>query len=225
MKSNIRICLSVGEVGRYLSHLDVLRTMQRAIRRSKLPIVYSAGFNPIPKIAFASALPVGVTSEAEYADLQMQSPIAAVEVKDRLNQVLPTGFQIKTAVELPDDYQLLMAVIEAARYAIKVLKTHNILTDRIAEFLDLEEHFVTIERKKRNAVQKDIRKLVYQLSYSEQEKCIYLECGSGVNGNLRPMELLPFLDLELTDVLIHRTALLMRVKGDRLITPFQVIKE
>lgn len=226
MKRNIRICLSVGEVGRYISHLDVLRTMQRAIRRSRLPIVYSAGFNPIPKIAFASALPVGVTSEAEYADLQMQNPIAVAEVKDRLNQVLPGGFQIKAAVELPDDYRPLMAVVQAAVYWIKVLKAHDNLNERIAEFLELEECFITIERKKKKTMaQKDIRKLIYQLSYIEQEKCIYLECGSGINGNLRPMDLLPFLDLELTDVLIHRTALLVRAKGDRLVTPFQVIKE
>ena len=62
----------VGEVGRYISHLDILRTVQRAIKRSRLPIVYSAGFNPTPKMAFASALPVGITSESEYLDIAIK---------------------------------------------------------------------------------------------------------------------------------------------------------
>ena len=64
---------------RYISHLDLLRTMQTALRRAKVDMEYSEGFNPHMKLSFASALSVGVTSDAEYMDLELSEPMAEGE--------------------------------------------------------------------------------------------------------------------------------------------------
>jgi radical SAM-linked protein len=56
---------------KYISHLDFLRLVQRAIRRADIPVAYSQGFNPHPRLSFASALAVGVTSEGEYLDIYL----------------------------------------------------------------------------------------------------------------------------------------------------------
>ncbi|HHY14975.1 MAG TPA: DUF2344 domain-containing protein, partial [Firmicutes bacterium] len=68
MCCTIRFRFSVGGEVRFLSHLDLLRTMERALRRSGLPIAYSEGYSPRPKMSFGFALPVGVLSTAEYGD-------------------------------------------------------------------------------------------------------------------------------------------------------------
>ena len=69
------LSISKGEELRFLGHLDMLRTMERAVIRSGIPIAFSEGFNPHMKIAFASALAVGVTSQAEYMDVDFKEEV------------------------------------------------------------------------------------------------------------------------------------------------------
>ena len=70
-----------GERVKYISHLDLMRAMQRAVRRAELSIAFSQGFNPHPIMAFASALPVGTTSEREYMDILLTKPVSLSELK------------------------------------------------------------------------------------------------------------------------------------------------
>lgn len=227
MGNDIRIHFTIGEPGRFISHLDVLRTMERAISRSKLPIAYSEGFHPKQKLTFAAPLPVGVTSDVEYADLQMSTFIAAAEVKDNLNQVLPAGFQVVESANLPAQYQALMGIIAASRYQITIINDEIILADLASELVALlskPELLVTVRRKKGDQI-KDIKPLIYDLGFDQDSSQILLECASGSQANLRPMDILQLLDLSLGDVTIHRTALYVRNQNKELVTPFAVIKE
>ena len=81
------LCLqySKGEEARFLSHLDLMRAMERALRRARLPLAFSEGYNPHPRVAYASALAVGVTSEGEYLDLELEEDLSAQEVVDALS--------------------------------------------------------------------------------------------------------------------------------------------
>lgn len=90
----IKIIYKKGEEVKYLSHKDLMRAFQRAIRRAKLPINYSQGFNPHMKISWGQALKVGATAESEAAELEMMEFIKPMVVKDRLNQNLPPGLAI-----------------------------------------------------------------------------------------------------------------------------------
>ncbi len=79
---------------RFASHRDVARAFERGVRRAALPIAYSAGFTPHPKISYAGGAPTGVASEAEYLSLALTSRQAATEVRQRLNAVLPDGIDV-----------------------------------------------------------------------------------------------------------------------------------
>ena len=94
----IRIKYTKGEEVRFISHLDHIRVLERAVRRAELPIVYSQGFNPRPRISYLTkALKVGEASNSCEADLQLEQHLKPEEVRSRLNRVLPKGFDVINA--------------------------------------------------------------------------------------------------------------------------------
>lgn len=84
---------------RFASHRDVARAFERGVRRAGLPIAYSAGFTPHPKISYAGGAPTGVASEAEYLTLGLTSVQVANEVSSRLNAMLPDGIDVVDVTE------------------------------------------------------------------------------------------------------------------------------
>ena len=94
----IKITYSKGEEIKFISHLDHIRVLERAIRRAELPIAFSQGFNPRMKLSYKSkALKVGETSNECQAELSFISHIKPSELKEKLNNVLPPGFKILDA--------------------------------------------------------------------------------------------------------------------------------
>jgi radical SAM-linked protein len=93
----IRIKYTKSEEVKFISHRDLMRTFQRAIRRAEIPISYSQGFNPHMKISWGQALKVGKTSSGEYAKLQLESFIRPQELMQKLNKQLPQGIEILEA--------------------------------------------------------------------------------------------------------------------------------
>lgn len=91
-----------SESVRWLGHLDILRTFERAIRRAGLPVAFSTGFNPRERIAFASALSTGVTAGAEPAVLEMTEPVEPATLLTELNATLPPGIRISECREIPE---------------------------------------------------------------------------------------------------------------------------
>ncbi len=83
----------------FISHLDLNRTMTAAFLRSKLPIYYSQGFNPHPKIVFSQPLPVGVSSDCEYMDFSVTEEIDCKEIVDTMNKVMPNGIRFLDCYE------------------------------------------------------------------------------------------------------------------------------
>jgi radical SAM-linked protein len=83
-----------GEPVKYLSHLDLMRAWQRACRRARLPLAFTQGAPPRPKIAFGPALAVGTASEAEHLVLELQEPLDPSVVQEALNTSLPAGIQV-----------------------------------------------------------------------------------------------------------------------------------
>jgi len=79
---------------RYYGQLEVSRILERAVRRSGLPVAFSRGFHPHAKISFREALPVGMESEAEEAEIQLEEAVAEQTILKRLNDQLPDGFRI-----------------------------------------------------------------------------------------------------------------------------------
>lgn len=84
---------------RFASHRDVARAVERGVRRSRLPIAFSAGFTPHPKISYAGAAPTGTASEAEYLELSLTQRCTASEVRERLDAALPDGVDVIEVTE------------------------------------------------------------------------------------------------------------------------------
>jgi radical SAM family uncharacterized protein/radical SAM-linked protein len=89
-----------GEV-RFISHLELAHLFYRASKRADLPLSHSEGFHPMPRIIFATALPVGMETLMEIVDMELEGGITPLEVKERLNQTLPSGIEIMEAKEVP----------------------------------------------------------------------------------------------------------------------------
>src|SRR5579864_6322235 len=84
---------------RFASQLDLARAFERGVRRAGLPIAYSVGFTPHPKISYAGGVPTGVASEAEYLSLALTSRVETTSVQERLNAALPDGIDVITVAE------------------------------------------------------------------------------------------------------------------------------
>jgi radical SAM-linked protein len=93
----IRIKYTKGDEVKFISHRDLMRVFQRAVRRANMPIAYSQGFNPHMKISWGQALKVGKTSDSESAELQLENWIKPQELRERLNAQLPKGIEILEA--------------------------------------------------------------------------------------------------------------------------------
>jgi len=91
----IRFIFSKQGILRYISHLDLMRLFMRAMRRADLPLKFSEGFNPHPKLSIKRALKLGLESDNEEATVALKEFINAAEFKERLGQQLPGGITIR----------------------------------------------------------------------------------------------------------------------------------
>lgn len=83
---------------RFTSHRDIGRALERAVRRASLPVAYSSGFNPHPRLSYVGAAPTGAASEAEYAEIALTEELAAGDVRAALDTALPDGLDVLDAV-------------------------------------------------------------------------------------------------------------------------------
>jgi len=100
-RQRFRIAYSKTEPCALLSHLETINVFYRALRRSGLPVCYTEGEHPQPRISFSPALPVGIESVSEHLDLWMSTPLEKDRVKDRLGAELPEGFALLSARDIP----------------------------------------------------------------------------------------------------------------------------
>ena len=112
---------------RFISHLEYMRTIERAMRRAKLPIAYSEGFNPHMKFSLASALGVGITSQAELLEIELAQDIDLKSVLQNLAEALPLGIHVKAADVVDSKTPKLMASVAGADYYVQVPCTKDCL--------------------------------------------------------------------------------------------------
>jgi radical SAM family uncharacterized protein/radical SAM-linked protein len=152
--SPIRFRVKFSKTGllRYLSHQELMTAISRAVRRAKIPVGYSAGFHPHPKISFGPALPAGVEGLSEYFDIEMIELIEPADFLRRLNVKLPEGLKILDVAPIPKDTKSLSAFISRYKYEIAL---DNIPAELINFFKTLRHCLIQRDRK---AV--DIRSMV-----------------------------------------------------------------
>jgi radical SAM family uncharacterized protein/radical SAM-linked protein len=97
----VRMQFSKLGKGRFLSHLELLALFSRALRRAKVPMRFSEGFHPLPRIVLGPALAVGIESRSEYMDLEIQGAVDCCELKRRLNREVPEWLSVLVSKEIP----------------------------------------------------------------------------------------------------------------------------
>jgi radical SAM family uncharacterized protein/radical SAM-linked protein len=121
-RHRIRFSFQKGEEVRFLSHLEILRTFARALRRAALPISYSQGFHPQPRLTIAWALPVGVCGEAEFGEMELEGEALPSKIEDRLNRHLPSGLRVLRADLVPLASRALELTLSRALYTLSLGK-------------------------------------------------------------------------------------------------------
>jgi radical SAM-linked protein len=125
---------------RFASHRDVARVFERGVRRAGLPIAYSAGFTPHPKISYAGGAPTGVASEAEYLTLALTSRLAGPQVRERLNAALPDGIDVIDVTDSDSGAHAVFGDNTASRWRVVLPGVEPAAAQRaVAGFLALGE--------------------------------------------------------------------------------------
>ena len=208
---------------RYISHLDVLRTMQRALRRAEIPTVFSRGFNPHAVISFAVASPVGMGSIAEYAQIGVER--VSEDAEFRLAAVMPVGIEVIRCIHVNDDFPQLMSIVCASEYSAQF---PNLVTDlgaKVADFLHKDECFV-LKRSKSGERMVDIKPMVRQIFSADvsDEMRFQLDCGSAGNLNAE-LFVKTLIGEQQSSVKIDRTELFVKKKNNDVLLPFEFAKE
>lgn len=188
----------------YISNLDVAKLWERVLRRVNLPILYSEGFNPRPRIALATALPLGISSECEILDVSLREPIELDGLQDRIVQASPPGLRVYDITEVPVRSPALTARARSAEYRITFDEPidYDDLRVRLADLLGAEERSYARDRKGKSKTV-NIRPLVHSLEL-DASGALLAHLAIGETGNLRPEEILAELGLSDVSVTVHR---------------------
>ncbi len=218
----IRVRYSRGEEIRYLSHLDIIRTLYRALRRGEIPVAYSEGYHPHIKISFGQPLPLGYTSEAEYFDLQLSQPFRE-EYMNRLKAAMPPGLEITGYKYYFANIASLTKQLNLAHYEIPLIEGIRYDAEKLANIVRDKTLLVT-RIKNGEKSQIDAGPFIENLSTSEMG--ILLEVSQTSDGHIKPEEIPIFglgIDPGLVKALtIHRKNQFHK-SGQRLIEPLDLV--
>jgi len=178
---------------KHISHLDLVRTLHRALRRAEIPVAFSQGYNPQPKVAFAPPLSVGMTSEGEYLDVVLVSCLSPQEFCQRMNSVLPKGIAMLKGVEIEQSTPSLMSMIERALYTIRLFNNpYRDFGVALEEFLKQPELMVAKSGKKGERII-NIKPMIHELSLvslSEEQVVMKAMLSAGSKESLNPEHLI-----------------------------------
>ncbi len=225
-RSRVRLKWSKSEEVRFTSHLDVGRIVERAIRRSAIPIAYSEGFHPHQKVAFGPPLPLGFVSDAEYLDIQLSEPYSA-SFFQRLNSSLPPGFEFLEGRPVLGKSDSLSFVINLATYQVGLGLAPD-QAEKSIESIMAKANLVVQRTSKEKTKDVDIRRHIVKIESHPWDDGALLDMhlGLGTDGYARPEEVLVhgfgLSPRETAGLLIKRTGLFVRKRG-QILTPMEVV--
>ena len=206
----VRITFSKQGALRYTGHLDLHRLWERAMRRAELPLSYSQGFHPQPKISLASALPLGFSSRCEVLDVRFNEDLGLEDNKTRMQATLPKDIHITQVEAIDERAPALQTQTLSATYEIHLTEPASApeLTEKTRALMTAE----TLPRERRGK-QYDLRPLIemIQVASMPDGKILLrmtLAAREGATG--RPEEVLSALGIEAETTRIERTRLIFQ---------------
>lgn len=206
----VRITFTKQGALRYIGHLDLHRVWERAMRRAELPISYSQGFHPQPKISLAAALPLGFSSRAEMLDVRLNENISTDEIFTRLKDNLPPDIKVTEVQEVDERLPALQTTVLSAAYDVHLTETvgGSELKRRVEELMNAE----ALVRERRGKTY-DLRPLIEMINIITQADGtswlkMTLAAREGATG--RPEEVLSALGIEPETARVERTRLIFK---------------
>jgi radical SAM-linked protein len=209
----MRVTFSRGEEVKYLSHLDLMRLWERALRRADVPLAYSQGFSPHPRISIAAPLPIGVTSSSELMDILFNKRFSPYYFMKAVGEQLPRGIGLVGVEQVATQLPSLQSQVRKAEYCVELE------TDRLAQEVEEElrsfmakSEFPWQHRRDHDVRHYDIRSLVDRLWLVEwmESRCtvgMCLRTASSATGRAEQVTLA--LGFPNPPRSIHRTKLIL----------------
>ncbi|MFP3897608.1 MAG: TIGR03936 family radical SAM-associated protein [Anaerolineales bacterium] len=196
----------------YVAVLDMMHIWGRLLRRAEIPIAYSQGFHPQPKLQIAAPLPVGYSSEYELVDVFLTQKQKLGDVYEATKTQTPQGLEIINTQNVPVNAPAAQATMREAVYRVRVWTDEKatVLKRRIQNLLAREE-IIRQRAKKNETVEYDLRPLVHDIRYDhsrEEYHQLQVRVRCSPRGAGRPEEIVDELNLDPTHYTIHRTRLI-----------------
>jgi radical SAM-linked protein len=216
----MRIRITFAKQGplRYIGHLDLHKLWERAARRAELPLAYSQGFHPQPKLNIAAALPLGFSSRCEVMDMRLEHEIPLDGLREKLQQTLPLGIQVLHVESADERGPALQAQVASAEYQVTLRGPAD--ASELKRQIDSVMETESIIRERRGKTY-DLRPLIEELEILESDGpppaqegvpvvriLMRLAAREGATG--RPEEVLDTLGIAFEETHIERTSLLFR---------------
>ncbi|MCR3758227.1 TIGR03936 family radical SAM-associated protein [Clostridium felsineum] len=210
MKVRYLIKYSKGSNIKFVSHLDIMRAIQRTVKRAGLPAEYSKGFNPHMSMSIAQPLSVGIYSEGEYFDLRLKEEVSEDKIKEAFNNAATSDLRAVDVIKIEKEYydsgkkvESSMAIIEAATYIMKIrYKNIDKLKEEIEKIIKSEDWSILKKTKKSEKIV-NIKGMVKKISYKIKENTLEVETliAAGSRENLSPDLLCEYIKTHTSEVL------------------------
>jgi len=181
-----RIKFAKRDSMKFVGHLDIMRYFQKAIRRANIDIKYSEGYSPHQIMSFAAPLGVGLESEAEYFDIELNSSSPPEQMIAALNAVMADGIEVLDFIQLEDKSKNAMSLVSAADYQIVFRDAYRPdidLNQEIKHFYEQDE-IIILKKTKKNEKEVNIKPMIYKLSADQNS--VYMQLATGSVNNLKP---------------------------------------
>lgn len=176
-----------GEL-RFIGHLDVMRYFQKAIRRAGIDIAYSTGFSPHQIMSFAAPLGLGLESNGEYMDIEVNSLTSSKDFIKALNAQMVDGIAILEAKLLPEHAGNAMASVAAARYTIAFREGYEptFLTQTVIDDFFGQSEIIVTKKTKKSETAFDMKPFLFECAFDEHKNVLNLVVDASSSGNLKP---------------------------------------
>ncbi|MCD8218629.1 MAG: TIGR03936 family radical SAM-associated protein [Clostridiales bacterium] len=179
----IRIKFRKNGAMRFIDHLDIMRFFQKAIRRAGIDVAYSEGFSPHQIMSFAAPLGVGVTSDGEYLDIEVNSTKSSSKSMEALNGAMVEGMEVTSYVALRQNAKKAMTAVAAADYIVYFKKREDFSQDElprmIREYYESRDSIEITKKSKKSEREIDIKPLIYRFeAFTDSSDFILSDLGS-----------------------------------------------
>jgi radical SAM-linked protein len=209
--ARVRITFAKNEAMRFTGHLDVHRSWERTFRRAGLPLAYSEGFSPHPRLILAAALPLGCVSDQDLLDAWLTEDVPVADVASALAGAAPPGLSIKAVSRADPAEPALPTQVASAAYDILLEDSPSTvaLAAACADLIAAE----SLPRQRRGK-DYDLRPLVETLEVAPGGRELRMQLAAREGATGRPEEVLLALGLDPTRALIRRTRLILATGKD-----------